>query len=110
MLPRLFENQVAPAQGVGGGVRHGQRQHRQDEDLRIPEGMAVVAGARQPLGRDGTPLRTRSCLQDMEEREAYRLLDLWIALEFDVCMCPEVVQVGPLLGEQALPAGQACSR
>src|SRR5436853_4300380 len=71
--------------------------------------MAVVAGACQPFGRDGASLRTRSCLQDMEEREAYRLLDLRIALELDVCMCPEIVQVGPLLGEQVLPAGQACS-
>ena len=97
---------MAPAQCVGGGARQSQRQHRQDEGLRVPEGVAVVAGARQPFRRDGPPLPTRSRLQDVEEGEAHRLLDLRVALKLDICTRPEVVQVGPLLGEQALPAGQ----
>src|SRR5258706_6774489 len=110
MLPGLLENRMAPAQGVGGSARESQRQHRQDEGLGVPESVAVVAGARQPFGRDGAPLRTRSRLQDVEEREAYRLLDLRVALQLDVRTRPEVVQVGALLGEQALQAGQARSR
>src|SRR6266699_3875320 len=110
MLLRLVENQVAPAQCVSGGARHGHRQYWQDEDLRVPEGVAVVAGTRQSFRWNGAPFPTRPRLQDVEERETYRLLDLGIALQFDVCTRPDVVQVGPLLGEQALPAGQARGR
>src|SRR5258708_11154696 len=108
MLLRLVENQVAPAQRVGGGAREGHREHRQDEDLHVPEGVTVVAGTRQPFCRDWPSLHTSSRLQDMEEGETYRLLDLRVALQLDVCTPPKVVQVGTLLGEQALPAGQAC--
>ena len=104
IVPRLVENQVAPAQDVGGGVRLGQREHGQDEDFRVPEGMAVVAGARQPFRRDGSALPTCSSLQDVEECKAHRLLDLRVAIELDVRPGPEVVQVGTLLGQQALPA------
>src|SRR5260221_10584821 len=106
MLLRLVENQVAPAQCVGGGAREGHREHRQDEDLHVPEGVTVVAGTRQPFCWDWPSLHTSSRLQDVEEGEAYRLLDLRVALQLDVCTPPEVVQVGTLLGEQALPAGQ----
>src|SRR5690242_15183425 len=98
MLPRLFENQMAPTHGVSSGARHGQCQHRQDEDLRVPESVAVVAGARQPFGRDGSPLRTCSRLQHVEGGKAYCLLDLRVALQLDVSTRPEVVQVGTLLG------------
>ena len=72
--------------------------------------MTVVARARQPLRRDWPALRTGSRLQDVEEREAHRLLDLQITLQLDVSTRPEVVQVGPLLGEQAIPAGQPRGR
>src|SRR6202043_2488756 len=99
MLPRFVENQVSPAQGVGGGVWEGQREYRQDGDLRVPEGVTVVARACQPFGRDGSTLRTRSRLQHVEEGEAHRLLDLWVALQLNVCIRPEVVQVGSLLGK-----------
>ena len=88
-------------------MRHGQRKHRQDEDLRVPESVPVVAWACQPFGRDRAPLRTRSRLQHVEEREACRLLDLWITLQLDIRTRPEVVQVGTLLSQQVLPAGQA---
>src|SRR5438552_18403427 len=108
MLLRLAGDQVAPAQGVSGGMRQGQREHRQDEYLRVPKCVTIVAGPCQPFGCDGSALPTRPRLRDVEEGEAYRLLDLRVGLELNVGMCPEVVQVGPLLREQALPAGQGC--
>src|SRR6185312_14272219 len=82
-------------------------QHRQDEDLCIPESMAVIARTGQSFGRNRAMFRTRPGLEDMKKREAYRLLDLRVTLDLDVRAPPEVVQVGPLLGKQALPAGQA---
>src|SRR6266566_4047432 len=69
MRPRLREKQLAPAQCISGGAREGQCEHRQDENLRVPEGMTVVAGTRQPFRRDGAPLCTSSSLQDVEEGE-----------------------------------------
>ena len=41
-----------PAQRRSGGRRHDQRQHRQNIDLGIPEGVTIVARAGQPFGRD----------------------------------------------------------
>src|SRR5207344_3032401 len=102
----MGEKRLAPAQCIGGRRRKSHRQDWQDEDLRVPEGVAIVAGARQPFRRDWPALRTSSRLQDVEECEAYRLLDLRVALQLDVCTRPEVVQVGALLGEQAFPASQ----
>src|SRR5450755_1267171 len=69
--------------------------------------MGVVAGAGQPFGRNWAACRTCSRLQNVEEREAYRLLDLRIALYLDVRTCPEAVHVGPLLRDQTFPTGQA---
>jgi len=40
----------------------------------------------------------------MEQGEADRLLDLRVAVDLDVGACPEIVQVGTLLGDQAVPA------
>jgi hypothetical protein len=37
---------------------------------------------------------------------ADRLLDLGVAVDLDVGALPEVVQVGALLGQQPVPAGQ----
>ena len=68
--------------------------------------MAIVAGARQTFRWDWPALRTSSRLQDVEECEAYRLLDLRVTLKLDVGTRPEVIQVGALLGEQAFPASQ----
>jgi len=43
-------------------------------------------------------------LEDVEEREAHRLLDLGIAVDLDVSAIPEVVQIGVLLLGQGVPA------
>jgi len=42
----------------------------------------------------------------VKQPEAHRLLDLGVAVQFDIGTVPELVQVVPLLGEQAIPAGQ----
>jgi hypothetical protein len=66
----------------------------------------VVAAAGQALGRDRPVLGPRAGLQDVEQPEAHRLLDLGVAIHLDVGAVPELVEVGPLLGQQAIPAGQ----
>src|SRR5579875_322008 len=71
--------------------------------------MTVIAGTRQPLGRDRPAFSASPCLQDMEEGEAHRLLDFRIALQLDDCPRPEIVQVSPLLSKQTLPTGHLSS-
>jgi hypothetical protein len=95
---------VAPPQGIGNGVGGGVGEHRQDEGLGVPEGVAVVARTGQALGRNGPPLGPGSGLEDMEEGEAHRLLHLGIAVDLDVGAVPEVVQIGALLVDQVVPA------
>ena len=65
--------------------------------------MAFVPGAGQALGRDRPLLGPGRGLEDVEEREAHRLLELRVALQPDVRAVPEVVQIGPLLGDEPLP-------
>jgi hypothetical protein len=38
----------------------------------------------------------------VEQPEAHRLLDLGVAVQLDVGAVPELVQVGPLFGQQAI--------
>ena len=68
--------------------------------------MAVVARAGQPLAGDRALLGPGRRLQDVEQPEAHGLLDLGVALQLDVGAGPEVVEVGALLGQQAVPARQ----
>lgn len=96
-----------PAQRVGGGLRSGVDQHRQDEALAVPEGVAVITGAGQPLAGDGAAFGAGAGLQQMEQREADRLLAVRIAVDFDVGAVPELVEVCPLGVEQPLPAAVA---
>ena len=106
VVPGDRQRVVAPAERVGGGVRLGVGQHREHERLGVPERVPVVAGPGQALGRDGPVLGPGARLQDVEEAEPDRLLDLDVAVHLDVGALPEVVEVGPLLVEQPLPAGQ----
>ena len=53
------QRQLAPAQRVGRRRRLGVHERRQHEDLGVPEGVAVVAGAGQALGGDGPLLGPR---------------------------------------------------
>ena len=99
------QGRVAPAQRIADGVRCDVGQDGQDEGLGIPEGMSVVAWPRQALGGDRPPLAAGARLKGVKEREADRLLELGVAVEFDVGAIPEVVQVAALAGEQPLPAG-----
>src|SRR5579863_371187 len=84
----------------------GQCQHRQNEDLRVPKCVTIVASTRQSFGGNGSVFRTISRLQNMEEGKAHRLLNLRVAFQFNGCTRPEIVQVSPLLGKQAIPTSQ----
>src|SRR5215210_5968128 len=88
-------------------MRDGVGQGLQDERLGVPERVSVVARAGQSLGGYRPPLRAGACLQGVEEREANRLLELSIPLKLHVGTIPEVVEVGPLGGEESLPAAAA---
>src|SRR5581483_8729148 len=81
---------------VGRGVGDGVREHGEDESLRVPEGVAVVARSGQALCRDCALLGAGAGLERVEEREADRLLELGVSLELDVGGRPEVVEIGTL--------------
>ena len=95
---------MAPAEGVSGRSRSRVGQDRQDEALRIPEGVAVVAGAGQALGGDRTLLGAGAGLQGVEEREPDGRLQLEVTVQFDVGRLPELVEVGALVSEQTVPS------
>ena len=100
-----IERRVAPAKSIGGCSRRRVGEHREDEALRIPEGVPVVPGAGEALRADRALLGPRAGLQRVEEREANRLLQLGVALELDIGAPPEIVQIGALGLEQPIPAG-----
>ena len=66
--------------------------------------MSVVARPGQALGGDRPLLGPRAGLERVEESEANRQLQLGVTLDLDVGAIPEVVEVGALLGKQAVPA------
>ena len=106
-VPRRRQGRVAPVEGVGGGPGDGEDEDRQHEDLGVPERMAVVARAREPLGGDGPALGPGAGLEEVEHAEAHRVLDLGVAVDLHVGPVPELVEVLPLIGLQAVPSGVA---
>ena len=106
-LPGEVEGRVTPPERVARGIRDGVREHRQDESLGVPERVTVVAGAGETLGRDRPPLCPGAGLERVEEREADGQLEVVVSLELHVGARPELVEVGALLLEQAVPAGVA---
>ena len=94
---------MAPAQRVRGGLRGRVGEHRQDEPLGVPEGVAVVARAGQALGRDRALFGPGAWLQGVDEREGHRLLQLDVSLELDVGAAPELVEVRALVALQSVP-------
>ena len=95
---------MTPAKRVTGRSRSCIREDRQDEALGVPERVAIVAGAGQSLGGDRALLGAGAGLQRVEEREPNGLLQLEVALQLDVGRFPELVQVGALPAQQAVPA------
>ena len=106
-LPGLGQHHLPPAQHAGRGRRLGVGQDREHERLGVPERMTVVSRAGQALGRDRAVLGARAGLQDVEQPEPDRLLDLRVAVDVDVGAGPEVVEVLALFGGQAVPADPA---
>ncbi len=105
-LPGQVQGRVPPVHDVARGVRLRVREHRQHEQLGVPEDVPVVSGPGQPLGRDRPALAPRARLQDVEQREPHRLLDLRVAVDLDVGRPPERVEVLALRVDQPVPAGQ----
>ena len=106
-LARLVDRRQPPLERLGRRLRDGVAEHRQHVGLGVPEGVAVVAGAGQPLRRDRPALAAGARLQRVEEAEADRLLQLGVAVELDVGALPEVVEVLLLRRDQLVPAGVA---
>src|SRR4029078_738155 len=103
-LTGQVERGVAPEQRVAGRVRSRIREHWEDEALRVPEGVPVVAGPGQSFRRNLALLGTGAGLQRVKEGKADGMLELGVPLELDVGGGPEVVEVRPLPFEQAVPA------
>ncbi len=99
------ERGLPPPEGVARRVRGRVGEHREDERLGVPERVPVVARAGQPLGRDGPSLGPGPGLEDLEQGEPHCLLHLRVAVDLHQSALPEVVEVGPLLGHEAVPAG-----
>jgi hypothetical protein len=70
--------------------------------------VSVVAGTGQPLGGDRALLGARARLERVEEAEPDRLLELHVAVELDVGVRPELVEVLPLTRQQAVPTRMPC--
>jgi len=92
-------------QRVRGGAGRDVGEHRQDVRFAVPEAVPVIARAGQALRRDGPAFSAGAGLQHVKQREAHRLLDLGVPVELHVGAGPERVQVGPLRGQQPVPAG-----
>ena len=99
---------MSPPQCVCGRVRRRVREHGQDEALGVPERVAVVARARQALGGDRSLLGAGSGLERVEEPEPHGQLKLGVAVDLDVRAAPEIVEVGALSVDEALPPGVPC--
>ena len=95
----------AASEGVACRLGDGVCQHGQDVPLRIPEGVAVVARPGESFRGDGALLGAGAGLQRVEEREPDRLLQLHVAVEFDVGALPERIEVGALSGNESVLAG-----
>src|SRR5215211_6985215 len=85
-------------------MRDGVGQGLQDERLGVPARVSVVARAGQSFGGYRPPLRASTRLEDMEESEADRLLELIVPFKFHVGATPEVVEVVALGAQESLPA------
>src|SRR5690606_24261157 len=80
------------------------------EHLRVPEDVTVVARAGQSLGGNRPHLVACTGLQHVEYAEPDGLLDLRIAIDTDVRVVPELVQVLPLRLDQPVPPRVAGGR
>ncbi len=102
---RCGQRRVPPSQGRRDGLGRSERENRQHVGLGVPEGVPVVPGSGQALRGNRPVLVAGRRLEHVEEGEPYRLLDLRVSFHLDVRAGPEPVQVGPLPGDQPVPAG-----
>ena len=96
---------VPPAQRITSRRRHGIGEHGKHEHLRVPKRVPVVPRPSQSLGANRPLLRPRPRLEHLKESEPHRLLEFWIAVQFDIGGVPERGKVLPLGPQQIVPAG-----
>ena len=101
---REVEDRVAPREGVADRVRRRIREDGQDERVRVPEGVTVVARAGESLCRGRALLGPGGGLQAVEHGEPDRKLELGVAVDLDVGAGPVVVQVLAMAVDQSVPA------
>jgi hypothetical protein len=100
------EGGVPPAQRVARRRRGDVGEHGEHVGLGVPEGVPVVAGTGQALGRDGLALGPQPGLQQVEDADPHRLLQLVVPLDLDVGVLPVLVEHLALLAKQPLEAGE----
>ena len=83
-LARRAQHPAAELQHLPRPLRARVDEERDDVDLRVPEVVALVAAAGDALGRDAVALGARGRLQQLEQVEADRPLELRRALDLDV--------------------------
>ena len=85
--------------------RVGRGEEREHEDVAVPEDVPAVCRPGQAAGTDGRLAAVAGRADQVEEREANRPLELWIAFDDDVGLRPPASPGLPVLAEQALEAG-----
>ncbi len=103
-VPGLLESLMPPAKSQTHTTGMGVRQQRQHERLGVPQHVAVVAVAGQPLRRDRVRTGLGPRLQHVEQPEPDALLHLRIAVELHVGAGPEVVEILALQSQQLVEA------
>ena len=108
----LGQHEVPPAQRVGRGGRLGVHEHRQHGNSRYPRTCARHSQvALRPLAAICRQLGPRPGLQDVEQPETHRLLDLGVTVQSAyVGAFPELIQVGSLLARAGRPSRQRRAR
>ncbi len=103
-LARRGEHLPPEADHLARRLGPGIGEERRDVHLGVPEVVAVVAAAGDPLGGDALFLSARRGLTELEQVPAQRLLRAIVAAQLHVAALPELVEPLALLGEQLLDA------
>ncbi len=91
-LPGRLKGRGPPLQQMRSALRVQQRQCRRDEPLDIPEGVPAVARAGECFGSYRCLVEAGCSLQNLEQVEADRQLQLSIPAHFHVRAVPEPVE------------------
>ena len=105
--PSLVEDPAPVAQQRPGDRRLRVGEERQGEDLGVPEVVALVALAREALGREARPAVAPRRLEQAEQVEPDALLEGTVPVELHVGRAPEPVEDRALLVDERVEAAVA---